>query len=164
MIYFWVALMALTFTALGFLIHAFYFSKEELVQRLYHELQTAENRLAFRERGIANAQAAIAKTRMLVQSLERQLATREEQLESLKDSAQYQDEEIRALRKVTGELRRIHEKDERKEALAEPDFIDSQYSTEPELEDQKIPLWKDSLNNILSVLNNVENEGSKQNW
>jgi hypothetical protein len=86
----------------------------------------------------------------------------EEQMESLKTRAQYQEEEIQALQKVARELRRIDEREKDRKAGVSA-FDGPQRAPEPESDNQKNPLSKYSLNNILSVLDKIENEARKQN-
>ena len=157
--------MALMFTLLGFLIHEFYFSKEELIQRLYHELHTVEGKLAFRERENTGAQKEIAQTKATVKSLERQLEQRDEQLNLLSSTAARQGEEIRALREESKELRRMSGTlDAHKKPTDLTDLEESRQAPDLAPKDQKIPLWKDILNNILSALEKIDDKVREQNW
>lgn len=164
MVYFWIVLMAIMFTVLGFLIHEYYFSKEELVNRLYDELQTVENRLAFRERENATVQQEIAQSRALIQSLEIELAQRNEQLSSLRTVTRRQEEEIRDIQEEAKELRRISAAlKESRRSVAQADSDELRPVSDFTPRDVKIPLWKEILNNILNLLNN-ETEAREQNW
>lgn len=163
MIFFWLGLVALTFTALGFFTHAFYFGKHEFIKKLSADIQSLQNKLAFRERANSNAQDEIAKTRLLIHSIEQQLEQREAELQLLKNTAQKKDAEIRNLQKQSIESERITaSKQDISWSAGAASPVEVPPAVEPEPKDTKIPLWKDSLNNILGVLDKIEKESRKQ--
>jgi hypothetical protein len=165
MIYFLAALMALMFTILGFMIHAFYFSKDEMVHKLYHDLQAAENELASQAKENANSQKEMDKSKALVQSLERQLEQRDGQLKALKNANQRQEEGLRAFREEATGLRRSAAVTAEPKKLTDASTLEGDpQAPGPEQKAQKVHSWKDILNNILGVLDKIENETRKQNW
>jgi len=165
MIFFWLALVALIFGLLGFLLHAFYFGKQDLIGRLSTEIEGLKTSLAFRERGNVDSQQEVAQTKGLVQSLEKQLAQRNEQMRALQAMAQRQEDEIRQLQQAASEIRMsIAQAKERLNATPEPVVEKPEPAPVPEPvepKQQKIPLWKDNLNNILDTLNKIERETKK---
>ncbi len=165
MIFLWLALVALIFGLLGFLLHAFFFGQKELVARLNTEIEGLKTSLAFRERGNSDAQQEVARTKGLIESLEKQLAQRNEQMGALQSMAQRQENEIRRLQQAASEIRIAIDQAEEQRAptpaplVAEPE---PEPASQPkESKQQKIPLWKDNLNNILDTLNKIERETKK---
>jgi hypothetical protein len=139
MIYFWLALVALSFGLTGFFLHAFYFSRRDQVEELLNEVQNIDFRLALKERGIAYAQKEAAKAKALVQTLGKELAQRGGEIETLKNRIQRREDEIRLLQK-------------------------SASNAPPAAENPKegIPLWRVHLNNLLGVLDKIEEETAAQ--
>jgi hypothetical protein len=136
MIYFWLALVALSFGLTGFFLHAFYFSKREQVEKLQNEMQNMEFRLAMRERGLVHAKEENANAKELVQVLEKGLKQKDGEIETMKNLVQRREEELRLLQ------------------MPAP--------APPAAEAPKaIPLWKDHLNHVLNVLDRIEKETSK---
>ncbi len=91
---------------------------------------------------------------------------------SLQDMAQRQEEEIRVLQKATAEIRmtiaptgnssKLEARDsEMKHEDSVPRPVEAQAAQTESPAKEKIPLWKDNLNNILSMLDKIENEVKK---
>ncbi len=165
MIFLWLALVGLIFGLLGFLLHAFYFGKQDLIKRLSTEIEGLKTNLAFRERGSVDARQEVAETKALVQSLEKQLAQRNEQMRALQAMAQRREDEIRQLQQAASEIRTsIVQAEERLNAPPEPVVEKPEPAPVPEPAEpkqQKVPLWKDNLNSILDTLNKIERETKK---
>jgi len=156
MIFLWLSLVALIFGVLGFLLHAFYFSKQEFVEdSMTHLIQSMNRKLAVRERINADAQEEITKTRMLVKSLEAQLEQREEQRKALQGMAQPHQEDIRLLQKTADEMRRAAPPiDERRTAVPASGVAASIRAKREPI----VPLWKDNLNSILNMLDQLQKD------
>jgi len=159
MIFFWLALLALTFGVLGFLLHAFYFGRRKSVEaNLNDEIQDMKGALALRAKINADIQEDLAHSRNLVKSLERQLEQRNEQMSALQSMARRQEDEIRLLQQATSEIRLSIARTEESGAAAVQEPGVSEPQPAQEVQDQKIPLWKDNLNNILTMLDNLEKQ------
>ena len=161
MIFFWLALLALTFGLLGFLLHASYFGRRKSVEEnLNDKIGDMKKALALREIINADAQDDLAHSRMMVKSLERQLEQRNEQLSALQSMTRRQEEEIRLLQQATSEIRLSIARTEESSAVApEPGVLGPQPAQDAR--EQKMPLWKDNLNNILTMLDKLEKETRK---
>lgn len=146
MIFFLLALVALVFALMGFLTHAFYFNRKGRVGNLKKEIENLNRLLALRDQAKADAelQKTVAKNR--VQSLESHLQQRNELLTSLQATVQRQANEIRRLAA---------------QAMEGKDAVQGADKSEPAAvsgNGEKLPLWKDNLNNILEMLEKIEKE------
>lgn len=156
-IFVWLSLVALIFGLLGFLIHAFYFGRQEPVvdDSLHNLVQSLNRKLAAREKMNAEAQEEIAKTREMVESLKKQLEQRDEQMSALQAMARRQQEELSLLQ---GTAAQVKTTGAGPEAPAPPAAQPAAPATEAS--EQKVPLWKDNLNNILSMLDKLQREAN----
>ncbi len=162
MTFFLLALVALIFGLLGFLVHAFYFSKRALVESFREEIQYLERTLEIRREENADAQEEMAETRILLQSLKRQLEEKNKQVASLQDRARSQEEKIGLLEREASEIRlSLAGTEERRKENPAPKPEESASEPVPQTKERKIPLWKDNLNNILDMLNKIDNEGKE---
>ena len=73
MIFLWLALIALTFGLMGFLLHMHYFGKQKLMRQLGQESESLKKALTLGAQEIATA-------RSLVRSLEKQVAQRNDEI------------------------------------------------------------------------------------
>jgi len=151
MVYLGLAILSLVFALLGFLVHAFYFSKQGPVGELERQLEGLKMALSVREKENADDKNEVLKTTTLAGDLERQLEQRNEQVKGIQAIVKKQEEEIRALQEAASEARASIA---RPEPRVEPEVP----IAEPveETKETKIPLWKDNLNNILGVLDKFE--------
>ncbi len=167
MIFFWLGLIALTFGLLGFLLHAFYFNRQKPVEALRKEIDSLNKALALREVETQGAKEEISKTRTLVHSLDRQLEQSNEAMHTLQQVTKRQEEEIRLLQKRGVEIPvtavRAEERQSAVEAKTEtagPDIIRTDQRI-PAEEAARVPLWKENLNNVLGMLEQMEKEVKK---
>jgi len=160
MIFVWLALLAMVFMLLGFLLHAFYFGKRKSLEKsLNGEIQDMNRKLALREKINADAQEDLAHARMLVKSLERQLEQRNEQMNALQNTARRQEEEIRRLQETASEIRKsLAQTEESRTAASAAEYSESVPQPAAGEQERQIPLWKDNLNNILAMLEKLEKE------
>jgi hypothetical protein len=155
MIYFLLGLVALIFALLGFLVHAFYFGTENLTKSLGKENQLLRQKLKDREEENAGAREEIAITRILLQSLERQLEEKREQADSLQNLALQQQDTILLLQNNGSSAIHFANGAERAESPKENPM--PVYASQAK--GQAASLWKDNLDNVLEVLNKIENGG-----
>ena len=174
MIFFWLALIAVTFGLLGFLLHAFYFSRQQRLQALSKDIESLKRILTFREKETQDAKEEISKTRLLVHSLEQQLGQSHDAMQALQQATRRQEEEIRLLQKKNAEAALAAAQVEelqrsiaaKKEAVTEappaPSYI-ADVSENGQIDGGKdaTPLWKENLNNILGMLDKIEKEVKK---
>ena len=168
MIFFLLASIALCFGLLGFLLHAFYFSKAKLAESLVKELESLRGTLALKqgvmeakEKEARDAGEEVVRSRAIIQSLSQQLREENGRVDALQRAAQRQDEEISRLHRAAAELRSaLIEAHARQSAYEHSET--RLYSGEDEhgqsAEDQGVPLWKDNLNNLLNMLEKMEKE------
>ncbi len=174
MIFFWLALIAVIFGMLGFLLHAFYFGRKERLQTLSKENEGLKRILAFREKETQDAREEISKARMLIHSLEQQLGQSNDAMQALRQVAERQEEEIRLLQKknaaaalaVAGAEDRHSSIAAKKEVIVEvpptPSAIVGESINDQADEGRGMtPLWKENLNNILGMLDKIEKEVKK---
>ncbi len=174
MIFFWLALIAVTFGLLGFILHAFYFSRQRRLQALSKAQESLQRILAFREKETQDAKEEISKTRMLVHSLEQQLGQSHDAMQALQQAVKRQEEEIRLLQKKNTEaalaVARAEElqrpiavkKDEATEAPPAPSYLaDESENNQIAGAKDVTPLWKENLNSILGMLDKIEKEVKK---
>jgi chromosome segregation ATPase len=150
MVFLLLALVALVFSLLGFLVHAFYFSKGDLAGSLQEEAQSLKRILAFREKESQEAREESTKFIIQAQLLERQVEQQAEQINALQVKLQEQENEIRQLQRAEPDI------PVPADAMENPVPVAAQESRV-----QKTPLWKDNLNNILGVLDKIEKETEK---
>jgi TolA-binding protein len=97
-IYVQLALLALTFSCFGFLLHAFYFGGSRQ-KHLTKELSEIRKDIENRERELRQAEEATQKADRVIQSLEKQLQQKAIEMEHLKQLATRQDKAIELLQK-----------------------------------------------------------------
>ncbi len=184
MIFFWLALIALSFGLFGFLLHDFYFSRQQLIRSMRKELDDLNQALASSNKETSAAQKQISKATMLIRSLEQQMEQSNKEISTLKQATRRQEETIRLLQRIGAEIRSTAFQTETRRSDIETvrsasrphdslvDGIsaiseanrDSQGRENAKSEEGKglkIPLWKENLNNILSMLDEIEKETSR---
>jgi septal ring factor EnvC (AmiA/AmiB activator) len=157
MIFFWLVLVALVFGVLGFLMHAFYFNRQERVENLEKEIESMTRVLARRDRAKTEAEQQSAAAASRIKVLELKLTEEKEQRSALEARLRQQEDEIRELRLVASRdlikaAEIVEQKNERSE-MGQP------MQAEVAGSGRKTPLWKDNLNNILSMLDKFEKKG-----
>jgi chromosome segregation ATPase len=159
MIFSLLALVALSFGLLGFLLNSFYFSKHGLLESLKQEIQHLERMLEIREQENANTQQEVEKTGIPVPLLKRHLEEKRNLVNSFQDRAKRQKDQIRLIEKQFPEISLNLDRTEGRRQ-ENPTFKPEESASEtvPQTKEQKIPLWKDNLNNILDMLNKIEKE------
>ncbi len=177
MIFFWLFLIALTFGLLGFLLHAFYFGKQHLVQNLRREVEDMKKALASGEAESQKAWEEIAKTKILIHSLKHQLQQSNETSCVFQSTAMRQGQGIHrtgekgadttavpAWERRESATQLVSEQNECKPGVL-ADIPDDDLNSGPGLQTPaeggkttEIPLWKRNLHNILSTLDKLEKE------
>jgi TolA-binding protein len=156
MIFFWLALVAMVSGTLGFLAHTFYFGRRERVITLEKEIGSLTRILALHDQARTEAEQRSDAASGRIKSLELKLTEESEKRGALQARVLLQEEEIRELKEVaSGDPIRAAEIVEQKSAMPE---IKQPIPAEISGSGRKMPLWKDSLNNILSVLDKIEKE------
>jgi hypothetical protein len=161
MIFLMLAAVALIFALLGFLLNAFYFGGS---QKISEELEKLQKAVHHANQGAWDAREETAVARTLVRSLEAQLEKRSSEMHVLEKISRRQEEGITLLQKAVAEIRAALKERERIRApeqnAAQPIVsVMGAVDRAPESGSdgtQDIPLWKNNLNNILSMLEKLE--------
>jgi septal ring factor EnvC (AmiA/AmiB activator) len=185
-IFFWLALIALNFGLLGFLLHAMYFSKQEFTITLGKEIEDLRKKLASREEQLGEVREQISDTRILIHSLKRELKQSNGEMSALQRIARRQEEKIRLLQEKGETIRaavapprqRQDDFGTTRSTAARPSGSEIEASAAilavsqdhegneriaiEEGRGVKIPLWKENLDNILDMLDNLEKEEAKK--
>ncbi len=156
MIFFSLALVALVFALLGFLTHAFYFDRKDRIGNLEKEIESLTRMLARRDQAKTEAEQQTAAAKGQIQVLEQRLTQGNEKIRALQTTVQQLGNEIRKLQDAASEIpAAIAQPVELKPAVR---GMDTPVTTPITSNGEKIPLWKDNLNNILETLNKIEKE------
>ncbi len=180
---FFLGLLALVFAILGFLLHAFYFSRGT-TQAEEKELSDLRKSLAEKQKETLEAREEIAKTNHLLHSLEQQIHRRNEEMERLRQWVARQDQEISLLQKDAEAIRTMatDSADAQNRSTLAPtgaasDVVESAGSlaAPPEVpavsrdvqsvtsapKASEWPAWRENLDNILGMLDAMEKEVDK---
>ncbi len=181
MIFFWLALIALSFGLFGFLLHDFYFGRQQLIRSMRKELDDLNQALVSSNKETSAAQKGISKATMLIRSLELQMEQSNKEISTLKQATRRQEETIRLLQRTGAETafqtdtRRCDIETVRSASQPHASKVDGisaiseanrdsqgrENAKSEEGKGLKIPLWKENLNNILSMLDEIEKETSR---
>jgi chromosome segregation ATPase len=128
-----------------------YFGKQKLMRHLGQESEGLKKALTVGAQEIATA-------RLLVHSLEQQLAQRNDEMNMLKSMAKQQEKDLRLLQERAEE--RLNSVGRPLPTPAESKLEESQAPLGVKQEFtgsvQEIPLWRENLDNILSTLDKME--------
>jgi septal ring factor EnvC (AmiA/AmiB activator) len=159
MIFFWLALVALVFGMLGFFANALYFGKKDRVQNLEKEIESMTRVLARRDHAKTEAEQQEAAAKSRAKSLELQLVQGNEEVGALQARIRQQEIQILQLQDALSECRiALDQTVEPKNA--EPETGQSEAGAVAG-GNEKTPLWKDNLNNILEMLDKIKKDGEQ---
>jgi hypothetical protein len=157
MIYLMLSAIALSFGLLGFLLHAFYFSKSRIVGNLTRELDQLGRILREKETKVQAAREEIAGYHIEIRLIERLLAERNKELNLLHSKALRLEEELRGLRRISGDTHfSIVPLDSLRELRPTPS------AGVNEEKNQDSHLWRKKLNAILHILDAIEQEMNRK--
>ena len=173
------ALLALVFVSLGFLLHAFYFG-DSRYRRSSKEKDDLKKELQLKAEELRQAEEECQKADRTIQSLEKQLQLRASEMDHLKQLASKQDKAIATLQKdaeviraaVSGSAKSIKSV-QKVLSVVEPvnsapveappvPAVPVQAHEQPRTQETTAaPPWKENLDNILSLLDSMEKEVDK---